>query len=102
MQIFAQDEIPKYDGENVVVVYPGRDSRPLKEFVRSFHQWPLQRVVFVDATWKQSKRIMRDYRLSNLPHVLVENRDTLFWRHQKVSDQHLATVEVKNSLLYVK
>ncbi|XP_008308748.1 tRNA-uridine aminocarboxypropyltransferase 1 isoform X2 [Cynoglossus semilaevis] len=56
--------------------------------------FPLQRVVFIDSTWNQTKKISSDERLQGLLQVELKSRKTCFWRHQKGKpDTYLATIE---------
>ncbi|XP_068605703.1 tRNA-uridine aminocarboxypropyltransferase 1 isoform X1 [Brachionichthys hirsutus] len=55
---------------------------------------PLQRVVFIDSTWNQTKKISTDERLQDLLRVELRTRKSCFWRHQKGKpDTYLATIE---------
>lgn len=56
--------------------------------------YPLQRVVFIDSTWNQTKAISADERLQDFVRVELKTRKTCFWRHQKGKpDTYLATIE---------
>ncbi|XP_017773814.1 PREDICTED: DTW domain-containing protein 1 [Nicrophorus vespilloides] len=55
---------------------------------------PITKAVFIDSTWNQSKGIYKDERIRKLPCVVLQNRISQFWRHQKGSPRwYLATVE---------
>nr|XP_022906780.1 DTW domain-containing protein 1 isoform X1 [Onthophagus taurus] len=55
---------------------------------------PIKRAVFIDSTWNQSKGIYKDERIRKLPCVVLQNRISQFWRHQKGSPRwYLATIE---------
>lgn len=51
-----------------------------KEKKQEEKQLDLKYVVFIDATWQQSKKIARDERLSGLKRVMITKQKTLFWR----------------------
>lgn len=52
------------------------------------------RVVFIDCTWHQTKRICTDERLSKLKCVILESHSSRFWRYQRrKKDCFLATIE---------
>ncbi|XP_068179633.1 tRNA-uridine aminocarboxypropyltransferase 1 isoform X2 [Antennarius striatus] len=55
---------------------------------------PLQRVIFIDSTWNQTKKISTDERLQGFLRVELTTRKTCFWRHQKGKpDTYLSTIE---------
>lgn len=61
---------------------------------------PIKRAVFIDSTWNQCKGIFSDSRLKKLKTVVLQNRLSQFWRHQKGSPRwFLATIEGK--LLFI-
>ncbi|XP_053658269.1 tRNA-uridine aminocarboxypropyltransferase 1 [Anopheles marshallii] len=56
--------------------------------------FPVKRAVFIDSTWNQCRGIYKDERLSCLRTVVIQNRISQFWRHQRNSPRwFLATVE---------
>ncbi|XP_313569.6 tRNA-uridine aminocarboxypropyltransferase 1 [Anopheles gambiae] len=56
--------------------------------------FPVKRAVFIDSTWSQCRGIYKDERLSGLRTVVIQNRISQFWRHQRNSPRwFLATVE---------
>lgn len=54
---------------------------------------PFERVIFIDSTWSQSKKIFYDERLKDLPCVILPEKKTYFWRTQDKDDYYLATIE---------
>lgn len=55
---------------------------------------PIKRAVFIDSTWNQCRGIYKDTRLNSLPTVVLQNRLSQFWRHQKDSPRwFLSTIE---------
>lgn len=55
---------------------------------------PITKAVFIDSTWHQCKSIYKDERIRAIPCVVIQNRISQFWRHQKGSPRwYLATVE---------
>ena len=108
VRIFIYPEVPDYVEENVYLLYPGKEAKTLAEAfpecsadVENDVQKPRKelpkRVVFIDSTWHQAKRIYLDPRIAKLPQLLIEGRETVFWRNQKgKSKYHLATIEVRN------
>ncbi|XP_060115829.1 tRNA-uridine aminocarboxypropyltransferase 1 isoform X2 [Heteronotia binoei] len=54
----------------------------------------LKKIVFVDSTWNQTKKIITDERLQALLQIELKSRKTCFWRHQKGKpDTYLSTIE---------
>ncbi|XP_052865659.1 tRNA-uridine aminocarboxypropyltransferase 1 [Anopheles cruzii] len=61
---------------------------------------PVRRAVFIDSTWNQCRGIYKDERLSSLRTVVIQNRISQFWRHQRNSPRwFLATVEAVHQFL---
>lgn len=55
---------------------------------------PIKKAVFIDSTWNQCKGIFSDARLNCLRTIVLQNRLSQFWRHQKGSPRwFLATIE---------
>ncbi|XP_071424368.1 tRNA-uridine aminocarboxypropyltransferase 1 isoform X2 [Pithys albifrons albifrons] len=54
----------------------------------------LKRIIFIDSTWNQTKKIITDERLQGLLQIELKTRKTCFWRHQKGKpDTYLSTIE---------
>lgn len=61
---------------------------------------PIKRAVFIDSTWNQSRSIYKDPRINSLKCVILQNRISQFWRHQKGSPRwYLATIEAVHQFL---
>lgn len=61
---------------------------------------PISRVVLIDSTWNQSRGIFADNRLQKLPKIVLQNRASQFWRHQKGSPRwYLSTIEALHQLM---
>ncbi|XP_030027106.2 tRNA-uridine aminocarboxypropyltransferase 1 [Manduca sexta] len=61
---------------------------------------PVDRIVLIDSTWNQSRGIYADERLQKIPKIVLQNRASQFWRHQKGSPRwYLSTVEALHQLL---
>lgn len=55
---------------------------------------PIERAVFIDSTWNQSAGIYKNPVLRELQCVVLQNRVSQFWRHQRDSPRwYLATIE---------
>lgn len=67
---------------------------------QNFSNLPIKRAVFVDSTWNQSRGIYKDERISSLKSVVLQNRISQFWRHQRGSPRwYLATIEAIHQFL---
>lgn len=65
-----------------------------------FNKLPISKAIFIDSTWNQSKGIYKDDRINHLPCVVLQNRASQFWRHQKGSPRwYLATIEAIHQFL---
>lgn len=98
--------VPEYkDDEKVVLIYPGASARTTKEYFDGKRDslsdgLPFTRAVFIDSTWNQSKGIYKDERICKLPTIILRNKVSQFWRHQKNSPRwYLATIEAIHQLL---
>jgi len=61
---------------------------------------PVRRAVFIDSTWNQSRGIYADARVRGLRTVVLQNRLSQFWRHQRGSPRwYLATIEAIHQFL---
>ncbi|XP_037028911.1 tRNA-uridine aminocarboxypropyltransferase 1 [Bradysia coprophila] len=61
---------------------------------------PIKKAVFIDSTWNQSRSIYKDENISSLRCVVLQNRLSQFWRHQKDSPRwYLATIEAIHQFL---
>lgn len=61
---------------------------------------PIDKVVLIDSTWNQSRGIYSDERLQKIPKIVLQNRPSQFWRHQKGSPRwYLSTVEALHELM---
>lgn len=61
---------------------------------------PIERLILIDSTWNQSRGIFADSRLQKIPKVVLQNRISQFWRHQKGSPRwYLSTIEALHQFL---
>ncbi|XP_060517438.1 tRNA-uridine aminocarboxypropyltransferase 1 [Cylas formicarius] len=135
VKIYTYPDIPNYEKENVVLIFPGQGAVSVNQLVRettyenlikyqkshcgnipkghnqttllktiSSHsrnesrskvaKLSVSKAIFIDSTWHQCKSIYKDERLRVIPCVVIENRISQFWRHQKGSPRwYLATIE---------
>ncbi|KAL5282673.1 DTWD1 family protein [Megaselia abdita] len=70
------------------------------EHFYTYENLPIKKAVFIDSTWNQSRSIFKDERISCLKQIVLQNRVSQFWRHQKKSPRwYLATIEAIHQLL---
>lgn len=70
------------------------------KFQSSINSFPIKRAVFIDSTWNQSRGIYKDEKISSLKSVVLQNRLSQFWRHQKGSPRwYLSTIEAIHQFL---
>ncbi|XP_053601415.1 tRNA-uridine aminocarboxypropyltransferase 1 [Plodia interpunctella] len=61
---------------------------------------PVDRVILIDSTWNQSRGIFADERLQKMPKIVLQNRASQFWRHQRGSPRwYLSTIEALHQLM---
>ncbi|XP_059049367.1 tRNA-uridine aminocarboxypropyltransferase 1 [Achroia grisella] len=139
VNVYIYPEVPNYNLDKTVLLYPGADARTVQELFTGqkntvtykehllaelphgynvgtlrtkivdidnnfniYHtdKFPIDRVVLIDSTWNQSRGIYADERLQQIPKVVLQNRVSQFWRHQKGSPRwYLSTVEALHQLL---
>ncbi|KAL1490334.1 hypothetical protein ABEB36_013048 [Hypothenemus hampei] len=74
----------------------------LQEINFSFkkHKIPITKAIFIDSTWHQCKSIYKDVKIRAIPCVVIQNRISQFWRHQKGSPRwYLSTIEAIHQFL---
>lgn len=84
-------------------MFPGAESRGLDTFqqVRNVEEkdglkseFPFTKIVFIDSTWNQCYKICQDDRIQSLPQIMINSRQTLFWRYQSGKPkEYLSTIE---------
>lgn len=76
------------------------DSDPGNSEILHVKELPIERLILIDSTWNQSRGIFADIRLQRLPKVVLQNRISQFWRHQKGSPRwYLSTIEALHQFL---
>eukprot|EP00092_Neocalanus_flemingeri_P002999 GFUD01003208.1.p1 GENE.GFUD01003208.1~~GFUD01003208.1.p1 ORF type:complete len:282 (+),score=66.40 GFUD01003208.1:51-896(+) len=103
VKIHLFPDIPDYSKERALLVFPGKDSKSLEQICdnisisgtkSSEHSFPYDKIVFIDSTWNQCRKICDDIRINSLPRVVIESRQTMFWRTQAGKPkEYLATIE---------
>lgn len=70
------------------------------EFSSSNNKLPITKAIFIDSTWNQSRGIYKDERIKSIPCVVIQNRISQFWRHQRGSPRwYLSTIEAIHQFL---
>lgn len=100
---FPQD----IDWDNAAILYPTKDAKTVEELgdhygVKSENQSVVRDVVVIDATWFTAEQVIKKTpELRSIPrHIkLGSNNKTIFWRHQAIGRECLATCEAIYVLL---
>uniref|UniRef100_A0AC35EY44 tRNA-uridine aminocarboxypropyltransferase n=1 Tax=Panagrolaimus sp. PS1159 TaxID=55785 RepID=A0AC35EY44_9BILA len=92
----SKSQIPQFNDTslypNTVLVYPDSSAISIAEYVKE--NGPIQRFIFLDATWLTVKEIQRKKELCGIPTVMLREYKTEYWRPQKgLSNKYLATIE---------
>lgn len=75
------DNVPDYsEYRNTVVVYPSKDAVSIEEYIQN--NGPIQRFIFLDATWLTVGRLRNLQQLRTLPNVALKSYKTNYWRPQ--------------------
>ncbi|OMJ68668.1 hypothetical protein SteCoe_33826 [Stentor coeruleus] len=85
------NSIPEFPS-NTMLLFPGSESKSLSELSND-ELLGVKNLVFIDSTWHQTKSMLRNQRVANLPMFRLENHKTAFWRYQHESEYSLATIE---------
>ncbi|KAJ8681238.1 hypothetical protein QAD02_017025 [Eretmocerus hayati] len=114
VKIYTYPDFPEIqDDEKIVLIFPGKVATSVEDLFGTTangnnktteksmtNKLPITRAVFIDSTWHQTKSIYKDQRLKDLPCVILKNRISQFWRHQKKSPRwYLATIEAIHQFL---
>ncbi|CAG0904074.1 unnamed protein product [Darwinula stevensoni] len=106
VRLFTYPTFPDYplDGRTFVL-FPSASSQPLSELLEKARPTvssecdnapilPFDRLIFIDSTWNQTKRIINDERIARLPMLKITEVQTVFWRYQHGKPStHLSTIE---------
>lgn len=103
--IYTHPALPDYSTHtnDVVLIFPEKGAMGVKELLhplgppsqkRPRPHLPFSKVVFIDCTWNQTRRIYCDERVRGLRCVELDQHETLFWRYQRGKPKtYLATIE---------
>jgi DTW domain-containing protein YfiP len=90
VKIHVYPAVPDLDEATTLLLYPSDSAIELDEVDNIAD---IANVIFVDSTWRQSKAICLDTKVTKYRHVKLKSFVTLFWRFQNTDTSHLATVE---------
>merc|ERR1712029_922284 len=97
VDIYTFPYFPDYNKDDTVLVFPGPDSYSLSQLKNISmsssrkREFQLKRIVFIDSTWNQ---FMQFDRIKSLDKVMIESRETMFWRYQTGKPkEYLSTIE---------
>ncbi|CAK9304760.1 unnamed protein product [Gordionus sp. m RMFG-2023] len=103
VNIYNYPDFPKINAKNkTVLLYPTSDAFTLNDILASYSsinnvhdtEENAFQAIFIDGTWKQANKILRDERLQGLQHVKLNKYQTNFWRYQRRhKNDHLSTIE---------
>jgi len=100
VNIYTFPDFPDYNKDDTVLVFPGPDSYSLSQLKNismsssTKREFQLKRIVFIDSTWNQCYAICQDERIKSLDKVMIESRETMFWRYQTGKPkEYLSTIE---------
>jgi DTW domain-containing protein YfiP len=94
------------DWRRTAIVFPGESAKTVQEIDQSLwqstdgHSDPssgsIQNIVVIDSTWSTALQVIQKTpELQSVPHMikLQSTNQTIFWRHQKIGRECLATCE---------
>lgn len=111
VKIYTFPIIPACDPSDVLLIFPGENAKPLEKMWEMSVQngyttgpcvvcaqkhvtIPWKTLLFIDSTWKQTKRIYLDAKIKGLPCAVLEGGQSAFWRPQRGKPSSwLATAE---------
>lgn len=102
-------DIPAFNPNEVLLLFPGENAQPLEKLWsnsqnagtcictvcgKEHTSIPWKTLIFIDSTWKQTKRIYLDDKMKGLPCGVLEGGRSAFWRPQRGKPSSwLATAE---------
>ncbi|KAF9109005.1 DTW domain-containing protein 1 [Mortierella sp. AM989] len=91
VQVFGWKTMPKYENvDRLLLLFPSPGAKRLSEIDPS----SFDKLVVIDGTWEQASKMAKSNSpLVRMKRVTIAPHDTLFWRHQRKPDDHLATIE---------
>ena len=92
VEIIEFPEVPKYNKDEVLLLFPQKDAKLLKD-IKDLDK--IKKLVVIDSQWQTTKKMLNHENLCDLNCVIINTHDTLFWRYQpkSVDEKGLATIE---------
>ncbi|ORZ29070.1 DTW domain-domain-containing protein [Lobosporangium transversale] len=91
VEVYGWKSMPKYeDVDRLLLLFPSPDAKRLSEIDPA----SFDKLVVIDGTWDQANKMSKSNSpLLRMKRVTIAPHETLFWRHQRKADDHLATIE---------
>lgn len=83
------EDLPALHPSTTWLLFPGPDAKEITTLDIS----PCDKIVVLDGTWVQAKKMARHPTLLALPRVSFTQRNTFFWRYQPLGPTFLSTIE---------
>ncbi|KAF0981646.1 hypothetical protein FDP41_012303 [Naegleria fowleri] len=110
VDLYEFPDVPSFiTPNNSILVFPSKNAKPVRDLFKLssnsasssnttescpiINTSDLKYAVFIDSTWGQAKQIYRNELIHRLPCVVIEEKETLFWRYQKEGQKFLSTIE---------
>ena len=78
----------------VYILFPSAEARYIDEVVLDeTERAKIKKIVVIENKWSGNRRILEHASICRLPRLQIRSRDTLYWRFQEKSREHLATIE---------
>ncbi|KAG0324246.1 DTW domain-containing protein 1 [Dissophora globulifera] len=90
VEVYGWKDMPAYENvDRLLLLFPSPGAKRLSEI----DPLTFDKLVVIDGTWDQAKKMSSDSSLLRMKRVTIAPHETLFWRHQRKTDDHLATIE---------
>ncbi|KAF9356476.1 DTW domain-containing protein 1 [Mortierella sp. AD094] len=91
VEVYGWKSMPKYENvDRLLLLFPSPGAKTLSEIDPA----SFDKLVVIDGTWEQANKMSKsDSPLVRMKRVTIAPHETLFWRHQRKTDDHLATIE---------
>ena len=98
--------LPDIDWSRAAIIFPGKSAQTVQdspqELWKSDSNTKIEHVVLIDSTWSTALQVIeKSPQLRKIPHMikLGSTNKTIFWRHQRMGRECLATCEAIYVLL---
>ncbi|KAF9364052.1 DTW domain-containing protein 1 [Mortierella sp. NVP85] len=91
VDVYGWKSMPEYENvDRLLLLFPCPEAKRLCEIDPA----SFDKLVVIDGTWDQVKMMTKSSSpLVRMKRVTIAPHETLFWRHQRKTDDHLATIE---------